>query len=111
MAIMRCSFTLDDDLMNLIDQYAKEHLIDRNKALLELIEFGLSNPEKNDITVKKTRSFEEIQTIREEIQAMRVMVTELKSEIRLMSHILDTDWKNEARGVPFQTKGWWRIRK
>jgi metal-responsive CopG/Arc/MetJ family transcriptional regulator len=111
MTIMRCSFTLDDDLMNLIDQYAKEHLTDRNKALLELIEFGLSNPEKNDIAVQKTRSFEEIMTIREEIQEMKKMVTELKSEIRLMSHILDTDWKKEARGVPFQTKGWWRIRK
>ncbi len=108
---MRCSFTLDDDLMNLIDQYAKEHLVDRNKALLELIESGLSDPEKNNITVQKTRSFEEIQTIRGEIQELRKMVAELKSEIRLMSHILDTDWKKEAHGVPFQTKGWWRIRK
>jgi metal-responsive CopG/Arc/MetJ family transcriptional regulator len=111
MTTMRCSFTLDDDLMNLIDQYAKEHLIDRNKALLELIESGLSNPEKNDINIQKTRSFEEIQTIREEIQETKKIITELKSEIRLMSHILDTDWKKEARGVPFQTKGWWRIRK
>jgi metal-responsive CopG/Arc/MetJ family transcriptional regulator len=111
MTIMRCSFTLDDDLMNQIDQYAKEHLTDRNKALLDLIESGLSNPEKNDIIVQKTRSFEEIVTIREEIQEMKKMVAELKSEIRLMSHILDTDWKKEARGVPFQTKGWWRIRK
>jgi metal-responsive CopG/Arc/MetJ family transcriptional regulator len=111
MTTMRCSFTLDDNLMNLIDQYAKEHMIDRNKALLELIESGLSNPEKNDITVQKTRSFEEIQTIREEIQETKKMITELKSEIRLMSHILDTDWKKEARGVPFQTKGWWRILK
>jgi hypothetical protein len=111
MTTMRCSFTLDDDLMNLIDQYAKEHLIDRNKALLELIEAGFSNPDKNDTTIHKTRSFEEIQTIREDIENIKKMITELKSEIRLMSHILDTDWKKEARGVPFQTKGWWRIRK
>lgn len=108
---MRCSFTLDDDLINLIDQYAKEHLIDRNKAILELIEAGLSSEVRGDPTVQKTRSFEEVQAIREDIQAMKSMVSELKSEIRLMSHILDTDWKNEARGVPFQTKGWWRLRK
>ncbi len=86
-------------------------MIDRNKAILELIEAGLSNPEKGDSTVQKTRSFEEIQTIREEIQATRGMLTELKSEIRLMSHILDTDWKKEAHGVPFQNIGWWRFRR
>ncbi len=111
MTTMRCSFTLDDDLMNLIDQYAKEHLVERNKALLELIESGLSNSEINDVAVRKTRSFEEIQTIRGEIQEMKKMVTELKNEIRLMSHVLDSDWKKEARGIPFQSKGWWRIRR
>jgi predicted nuclease with TOPRIM domain len=111
MTTMRCSFTLDDDLMNLIDQYAKEHLVERNKALLELIETGLSNSEINDVAVRKTRSFEEILTIRGEIQELKKMVTELKNEIRLMSHVLDTDWKKEARGVPFQSKGWWRIRR
>lgn len=111
MTTMRVSFTLDDNLMNLIDQYAKEHLIDRNKALLELLEFGLSNPERSDIAGQKTRSFEELQTIREDIQEIKKIITDLKSEIRLMSHILDTDWKKEARSVPFQTKGWWRIRK
>jgi len=111
MATMRCSFTLDDDLMDVIDQYAKERLIDRNKAILELIEAGLSSPDKVEVSIQKTRSFEEIQTIRQEMQAMNKMVIELKNEIRLMSHILDADWKKETRGVPFQTKTWWRIWK
>ncbi|MDD1675811.1 MAG: type II secretion system protein E [Methanomicrobiales archaeon] len=86
-------------------------MIDRNKAILELIEAGLSHPDKGDMTIQKTRSFEEIQTIREDIHATKEMITELKSEIRLMSHILDTDWKKEARGVPFQSIGWWKIRR
>ncbi|MDD1673550.1 MAG: type II secretion system protein E [Methanomicrobiales archaeon] len=111
MASMRCSFTLDDDLMDVIDQYAKERLIDRNKAILEIIEAGLSSPGKVEVSSQKTRSFEKIQTIREEMQAMNKMVIELKNEIRLMSHILDADRKNEMKGVPFQKKTWWRIRK
>ena len=40
--VMRCSFALDPDLMEQIDQFAREHSLDRNEAILELIEAGLS---------------------------------------------------------------------
>ncbi len=108
---MRCSFSLDDELMDLIDQYAKEHLIDRNKAILELIEIGLAHRDEGEASIQKTRNFEEIQAIRHDIDSLKQMVQELKSEIRLMSHIMDTDWRKEARGVPFQTRRWWKFWK
>lgn len=108
---MRCSFTLDDDLMDMIDQYAKERMIDRNKAILELMESGFQAQEKGDVNIQKRRSFEEIQIIRTEIEAMKNILDELKSEVRLMSHVLDSDWKKEAHGVPFQTRKWWMFWK
>lgn len=108
---MRCSFTLDDDLIDMIDQFAKERLLDRNKAILELIETGFQVQEKGEMNIQKQRSFEEIQTIRTEIEAMKTILNDLKSEVRLMSHVLDSDWKREARGVPFQTKKWWMFWK
>ena len=108
---MRCSFTLDDELFDLIDQFAKERLIDRNKAILELIEAGFQAQQKGEMNIQKQRSFEEIRTIRNEIEAMKKILNELKSEVRLMSHVLDSDWKREVHGVPFQTRKWWMFRK
>jgi metal-responsive CopG/Arc/MetJ family transcriptional regulator len=108
---MRCSFTLDDELMDLIDQYAKEHLIDRNKAILDLIEIGLANQDGGEGSIKKTHNFEEIRAIRHEIESLKKIMEDLKSEIRLMSHMMDSDWRKEARGVPFQSKRWWKFWK
>lgn len=109
---MRISFTLDDGLLDMIDQYAKEHLLDRNKAILELIENGLAAKETSgEVKLKQNRSFEEIQAIKTEIQTMKTMLSELKSEIRLMSHILDSDWRKEARIIPYQGGKWWMFWK
>lgn len=105
---IRCSFTLDNETLELIDRYAKEHLIDRNKAILDLIELGLNTLQTTgELPVKKNHSFEEIQTIRKDIESIKTSVNELRSEVRLISHTLDSDWRKEARVVPYQTKKWW----
>lgn len=109
---MRISFRLDEELLHMIDEYAKTHLLDRNKAILELIENGLAAKETSgEIKLKQNRSFEEIQAIKNEIQGIKSMLNELKSEVRLMNHILDSDWRKEARVIPYQGKKWWMFWK
>ncbi len=57
--VMRCSFALDPDLMEQIDQFAREHSLDRNEAILELIEAGLSCKDAGEAPVRQPRSFED----------------------------------------------------
>jgi predicted transcriptional regulator len=99
---MRCSFALDPDLMEQIDQFAREHSLDRNEAILELIEAGLSCKDAGEAPVRQPRSFEEFNRLQQEL-------AELKKEVRLVHHTIETDWNRETKGVPFQTKHPWEF--
>jgi predicted transcriptional regulator len=107
---MRCSFALDPDLMEQIDQFAKDHALDRNEALLELIEAGLANLREGGVlTTRQQRSFEELNQVRREMEEIKGVLAELRNEVRLVHHTIETDWSKEARGVPFQTKHPWEF--
>ncbi|MFA7562516.1 MAG: type II secretion system protein E [Methanoculleus sp.] len=106
---MRCSFALDPDLMEQIDQFARDHAFDRNEAILELIEAGLACKEAGTPTARQPRSFEELNRLQQELEGIKEVLTELKNEVRLVHHTIETDWNNEAKGVPFQTKHPWEF--
>jgi hypothetical protein len=107
---MRCSFALDPDLMEQIDLFARDHGIDRNEAILELIETGLAYlREGGAITTKQQRSFEELIELRRELEDVKGVLAELRNEVRLVHHTIETDWNREAKGTPFQTKYPWEF--
>ncbi|MGB4280149.1 MAG: type II secretion system protein E [Methanoculleus sp.] len=107
--VMRCSFALDPDLMEQIDQFAREHSLDRNEAILELIEAGLSCKDAGEAPVRQPRSFEEFNRLQQELEEVKNALTELKKEVRLVHHTIETDWNRETKGVPFQTKHPWEF--
>ncbi|MDD4568217.1 hypothetical protein L21_0332 [Methanoculleus chikugoensis] len=107
--VMRCSFALDSDLMEQIDQFARDNAFDRNEAILELIEAGLASKEAGAVTVRQPRSFEELNRLQQELEDVKEVLTELRNEVRLVHHTIETDWNKEAKGVPFQTKHPWEF--
>ena len=107
--VMRCSFALDPDLMEQVDQFARDHAFDRNEAILELIEAGLASKEAGAVTVRQPRPFEELNRLQRELEDVKEVLTELRNEVRLVHHTIETDWNNEAKGVPFQTKHPWEF--
>ena len=107
--VMRCSFALDSDLMEQIDQFARDNAFDRNEAILELIEAGLASKEAGAVTVRQPRSFEELNRLQQELEDVKEVLTELRNEVRLVHHTIETDWNKEAKGVPFHTKHPWEF--
>ena len=43
------------------------------------------------------------------VEEIKTVLTELRNEVRLVHHTIETDWNNEAKGVPFQTKHPWEF--
>ncbi len=108
--VMRCSFTLDSDMLEQIDQCARDNAIDRNAAILELIEAGLAcRKDGSTLPVRQQRSFEELNQLRRGLEDVREVLTELRSEVRLVHHTVETDWIKGTKGVPFQTKHPWEF--
>ena len=107
--VMRCSFALDPDLMEQIDQFARDHAFERNEAILELIEAGLASREAGAAPVRQPRTSEELNRLQQELEGVKAVLTELRNEVRLVHHTIETDWNNEAKGVPFQTKHPWEF--
>lgn len=107
---MRCSFALDPGLLEQIDQYARDNTLDRNEAILELIETGLTRREDDrPLPVRPQRSSEELDNLRRELEDVKEVLTELRNEVRLVHHTIETDWIKEAKGVPFQTRHPWEF--
>jgi len=108
--VMRCSFALDPALMEQIDQFARDRMFDRNEAILELIEAGLACRQDGGApTTRQQRSFEELNRLQRELEGVKEVLTELRNEVRLVHHTIETDWSKEARGVPFQTRHPWEF--
>ena len=107
---MRCSFALDPDLMEQIDQYARDHSFDRNEAILELIEIGLACRKENGAAkVRQRRSYEELNRLLREVEDVKAILTDLRNEVKLVHHTIEADWTKEAKGVPFQAKRPWEF--
>lgn len=109
--VMRCSFALDPGLLEQIDQFARDNAFDRNEAILELIEAGLvcQKDGKMPPPVRQQHSSEELNVLQRELEDIKEILIELRNEVRLVHHTIETDWNKEAKGVPFQTKHPWEF--
>jgi ASC-1-like (ASCH) protein len=108
--VMRLSFTLDPELVDMIDQYAGGRSIKRDKAILELIEAGITHvTEGGSIKIEQCRSFEEFEIIRKTIDELKAEVVEMQGELRRIRHTVEREQDEEAGVVPFQSRKWWKF--
>ncbi|MDG6257356.1 MAG: type II secretion system protein E [Methanomicrobiaceae archaeon] len=108
--VMRLSFTLDPELVDMIDQYASGRSIKRDKAILELIEAGITHvTEGGSIKIEQCRSFEEFEIIRKNINELKEEFVEMQRELRRIRHTVEREREEEAGVVPFQSKRWWKF--
>jgi len=109
---IRVSFTIDSEMMDLIDKFAKEHGLDRNRAILDLIDSGFSHiTGGHPVSLNQKRSFEEYQELLAALEEMKISLKNLSEEVQLIHHIIDVEWGREMRPIPFQTKRWWEFWK
>lgn len=109
----RISFTLENDLVEQIERFAQEKRIDRNEAILRLIEAGVVKYSEDEsfVPVQQERGFEEVKVIKRSIDDLTVTVRDLKKEIRVVHHILDFEWQKEPRHIPHKKRKWWEFWK
>jgi len=109
----RISFTLESELTEQIERFAQEKRIDRNEAILRLIEAGVVKYSEDEsfVPVKQERGFEEMKVIKRSIDDLTVTVSDLKKEIRVVHHILDFEWQKEPRYIPQHKRKWWEFWK
>lgn len=109
---IRISITTDTEMMELVDQYARDHGIDRNRAILELIESGFTRETgTTPVKLNQMRAFEEYTDLKLGLDAMKQSIRELTDEVKLIHHIVDIEWVREMRPVPFQSRKWWEFWK
>lgn len=113
---IRLSFTLESDLADQIDSFAREKRIERNEAILRLIEAGIEKYEEDDEfnPPPRERSFEEVKDIARSLDNLTATVSDLKKEVRVVHHILDLEWQREAgrtRDPPAAERRWWEFWK
>lgn len=109
---IRISITTDTEMMELVDRYAKEHGIDRNRAILELIESGFTKETgTTPVNLNQKRAFEEYNDLKLALDMMKQSLVELTEEVKLIHHVVDIEWGREMRPVPFQSRKWWEFWK
>lgn len=109
---LRLSFTLDPELSERIDQFAKKQEFDRNEAVLRLIESGLFQAEqKGEIPPASQRNFKEIARMQKNVDALLSNIDELKKEVRTVHHLLDLQHSQrvDEKHLPKPAKKWWDL--
>jgi hypothetical protein len=102
---------MDTEMMDAIDKFAKEHGIDRNRAILELLESGYTNiTGEPPVTLNQKRSFEEYHDLRTAVEKVQKSLEDLTGEIQLIHHIMEVEGR-EMKPVPFQSRKWWELWK
>jgi hypothetical protein len=92
---VRLSFTLDPELSERIDEFAKAKDFDRNEAVLRLIEAGLLRAEEEGfVAPPANRDFRETERMQKNIDNLMRTVDDLKKEIRVMHHMVDLQNKS-----------------
>ncbi|HJJ43590.1 MAG TPA: type II secretion system protein E [Methanocorpusculum sp.] len=85
---LHLSFTLDPELAERVDIFAKKQELERNEALLRLIEGGLVQAEQAGIVMPpRERSFKETLRMQKNIDMLVRSIDELKKEVRVMHHL------------------------
>jgi len=93
--VLRLSFTMDTPLAERIDLYSKNQDIDRNEAILTLLEAGLEKAESEGLIPQvKERDYKRELQMQKNISQITSNLDELKKEIRAMHHLIDMNQKN-----------------
>ncbi|MDR3102442.1 MAG: ribbon-helix-helix protein, CopG family [Methanocalculaceae archaeon] len=107
---LRLSFTLDPELLERIDLFAKKQELDRNEAVLRLIEAGLFQAEQNgEMLPAPKRDFKEFGRMQKNVDLLLASIDELKTEVRIMHHVI---YLKEMRETEVKVAGksigrWW----
>lgn len=107
---LRLSFTLDPELSERIDLFAKKQEMDRNEAVLRLIEAGLFQAEqKGEMPPSPKRDFKEFARMQKNVDMLLRSMDELKKEVRVMHHVIDLEDRREAEKPPVAKPAgrWW----
>ena len=98
---LRLSFTLDSVLSERIDQFAKKQDIDRNEAVILLIEHGLDQAaEAGLIEPIRDRDVKKEARMQKNIDAITGGLDDLRKEVRSMHHLLNMSLKNTEKKTP-----------
>lgn len=107
---LRLSFTLDPELSERIDLFAKKQEMEKNEAVLRLIEAGLFQAEqKGEMLPSPKRDFKEFARMRKNVDLLLRSMDELKKEVRVMHHVIDLEEGREAedKTVAKPARRWW----
>lgn len=107
---LRLSFTLDPELSERIDLFAKKQDLDRNEAVLRLLEAGLFQAEqKGKMPPAPKRDFQEFVRMQKNVDLLLRSMDELKKEVRVMHHVIDLQEKHEMeeRLSAKPSSKWW----
>ena len=95
---LRLSFTLDSVLSERIDQFAKKQELDRNEAVLLLIEHGLDlAAEEGIVEPIRDRDYEKEARMQKNIDSITSGLDDLRKEVRSMHHLLNMSLKNAEK--------------
>lgn len=87
---LRLSFTLDTDLAGRLDTFAKKQELDRNEALLLLLESGLTQAEQSGVIPPvHDRDFKEAARMQKNIEQLTGTIDDLKKEVRALHHLMN----------------------
>ncbi|HJJ42468.1 MAG TPA: type II secretion system protein E [Methanocorpusculum sp.] len=87
---LRLSFTLDPELAERLDIFSRKQELDRNEAVLRLIESGLLQAEQSGIIPPaRERDFKETARMQKNVDMLIRNIDELKKEVRVMHHTLN----------------------
>ena len=91
---LRLSFTLDSVLSERIDQFAKKQELDRNEAVLLLIEHGLDlAAEEGIVEPIRDRDYKKEARMQKNIDSITSGLDDLRKEVRSMHHLLNMSLK------------------
>ena len=96
---------MDTPIAERIDFFAKKEDIDRNEAILRLIEAGLAKAETDGIVPpEKERDYKRELQLQKNIAAISGNLDELKKEIRAMHHLINMNQKTPEKKRTLFTK-------
>lgn len=95
---LRLSFTIDSDLAERLDIFTRKEGLDRNEALLRLLESGLRQAEESGIIPPAhERDYKEHARMQKNVDMMLRNIDELKKEIRTVHHLLNMNLKSAEK--------------
>lgn len=95
---LRLSFTLDSVLSERIDQFAKKQELDRNEAVLLLIEHGLDlAAEEGIVEPIRDRDYKKEARMQKNIDSITSGLDDLRKEVRSMHHLLNMSLKKSEK--------------